>query len=94
LAATGKTFDVVVADDADRLAPDLLERVARSRLHRLGVAAAAGTTAGIRNQGAIMNQYVGLDVSQKETSVCARNANLAATFQEPSSTLHSYRLPK
>jgi hypothetical protein len=41
-----------------------------------------------------MNQCVGLDVSQKETSVCVRKANLAATFQEPSSTLHSYRLPK
>ena len=38
-----------------------------------------------------MNQYVGLDVSQKETSVCVRKANLAATFQEPSSALHSLR---
>jgi hypothetical protein len=43
LAATGKTFEVVVADDADQLARDLLERLTRSRLHRLGVAASAGT---------------------------------------------------
>jgi hypothetical protein len=43
LAATGEKFEVVVADDADRLAPDLLERLARSRLHRLGVAASVGT---------------------------------------------------
>jgi hypothetical protein len=42
LAETGKTFDVVVMDDADWLAPNLLERLTRSRLHRLGSAAMAG----------------------------------------------------
>jgi len=43
LAATGKNFDVVVADDADQLAPDLLRGLARSHLHLLAVATSAGT---------------------------------------------------
>jgi hypothetical protein len=43
LAGAGKTFEVVIADDADRISPELLECLARSRLHRLGVAASPGT---------------------------------------------------
>jgi hypothetical protein len=42
LAMIGKRFDVVVTDDAERFNLDLLERLASSRLHRLGVAASAG----------------------------------------------------
>ena len=38
----GKRFDVVVTDDAERFNLDLLERLASSRLHRLGVAASSG----------------------------------------------------
>jgi hypothetical protein len=39
LPMSGKRFDVVVTDDADRFDLDLLERLASSRVHRLGVAA-------------------------------------------------------
>ena len=42
LTRSGKRFDVVVADDADRFNLELLERLATSRLHRLGVAASSG----------------------------------------------------
>ena len=41
LTMIGKRFDVVVTDDADRFNLDLLERLASSRLHRLGVAASS-----------------------------------------------------
>ena len=42
LTMIGKRFDVVVTDDAERFNLDLLERLASSRLHRLGVAASSG----------------------------------------------------
>ena len=42
LTMVGKRFDVVVTDDADRFDLDTLERLASSRLHRLGVAASSG----------------------------------------------------
>jgi hypothetical protein len=41
LPMSGKRFDVVVTDDADRFDLDLLERLASSRVHRLGVAASS-----------------------------------------------------
>ena len=43
LTMIGKRFDVVVTDDAERFNLDLLERLASSRLHRLGVAASSGS---------------------------------------------------
>jgi hypothetical protein len=42
LTMIGKRFDVVVTDDADRFVLDTLERLASSRLHRLGVTASSG----------------------------------------------------
>ncbi|PWT86761.1 MAG: hypothetical protein C5B58_00855, partial [Acidobacteria bacterium] len=42
LSMIGKRFDVVVTDDAERFNLNLLQRLASSRLHRLGVAASSG----------------------------------------------------
>jgi hypothetical protein len=56
LAATEKTFEVVVVDDADRFSQDLLERLSHSRLHRLGVASVGSTVSleqGFRVGGSI-----------------------------------------
>jgi hypothetical protein len=84
LARTGKTFEMVVADDADHLAPDLLERMARSRLHRLGVAASVGAIRSIKPHGwphlfrfdSSLPTQSGLYISKRQSSRRMRSRRL------------------
>jgi hypothetical protein len=64
-AVIGKRFDVVVTDDADRFNLDTLERLARLRLHRLGVTASSGNIS--LEQGSQAGESISVQLERADT---------------------------